>query len=127
MPNSLKKPCAQPGCPKLIEAGNTYCEEHSKEQSRYRNKRYDNTRDPKVRKFYGSSQWQKLRNMQLDREPLCEHCKEKGITREATEVDHIIPIKVDWGKRTKLDNLQSLCHSCHAKKSEEDKQKYDCL
>lgn len=128
MPRRSKKPCSQPGCPELIEAGNTYCEEHRKQESRRRNKRYDDKqRDEKLRKFYSSARWQKVRRKKIKQDPLCEHCAEEGITKPAELVDHIVPIKVDWLLRLRLDNLQSLCHSCHAKKSEEDKQEYDCL
>src|SRR6056297_3255416 len=126
MPKRLKKPCAYPGCPELIEAGHTYCEKHGAKESTRRNKRYDeNDRDPRLKKFYSSSRWRKLRDIKLKRDPICEICEGKGRTRIATEVDHIIPIKVDWEKRLKLDNLQSLCHSCHMKKSQRDREKFN--
>jgi len=128
MPSRSKKPCAQPGCPELIEAGNTYCEEHRKKESRRRNKRYDNNqRDPKLKKFYSSARWQKVRRKKIKRDPLCEHCAEAGITKPADLVDHIIPLKVDWSLRLRLDNLQSLCRSHHQTKSAKDKEKYNCL
>ncbi|MFS1513428.1 HNH endonuclease [Chengkuizengella sp. SCS-71B] len=48
---------------------------------------------------------------------LCQHClKQKKITR-SDMVDHITPIKEDWSLRLDLINLQSLCHSCHNKKT----------
>lgn len=126
MPKRLKKPCAQPGCPELVEAGKAYCDEHKKKHRSYRDKEYKRDRkDSKEQKFYVSSAWRKLRKIKLNQDPLCEHCKEKGITREATDIDHIIPIKVDWSLRLSLDNLQSLCHSCHMKKSFEDRKKYN--
>ena len=127
MPYRNKKPCSQPSCSELIKAGNTYCQEHRKENNSYRNKRYDKKRDPKIKKFYSSSQWQKVRDRYLKKNPLCEHCKEKGLTEVADEVDHIIPIKVAWEKRLSSQNLQSLCKSCHAKKTARDKEKYDEL
>jgi len=127
MPTRNQKPCSQPGCPELVKADNTYCQEHRKENTRYKNKRYDKKRDPKIKKFYSSSQWQKVRDRYLKKNPLCEHCKEKGLTEVADEVDHIIPIKVDWKKRLSSDNLQSLCRSHHQIKSAKDRKKYDCL
>ncbi|MGG3452046.1 HNH endonuclease signature motif containing protein [Domibacillus aminovorans] len=39
-------------------------------------------------------------------------------------VDHIIPIKIDWSLRLSLDNLQSLCQSCHNIKGTKDRQVY---
>jgi 5-methylcytosine-specific restriction protein A len=45
-------------------------------------------------------------------EPLCRVCAEQGITREATDVDHIIGIE-DGGEALDLDNLRPVCKSCH--------------
>ena len=125
MPKRLKKPCAYPGCPELVDAGHTYCEEHREKESRQRNKRYDKERSPASKKFYGGSRWRKVRNRYIKKNPLCEHCKEAGRTKLAHMVDHIIPIKINWEKRYDPDNLQSLCNSCHAKKTQEDKEKYN--
>ena len=55
--------------------------------------------------------------MYIKQEPLCEMCKENERLTVATEVDHIVPIKKDWSKRLDINNLQSLCHSCHMKKT----------
>jgi 5-methylcytosine-specific restriction protein A len=35
----------------------------------------------------------------------------------ATDVDHIEPHKGSWERFTDRDNLQSLCHSCHSRKT----------
>ena len=62
------------------------------------------------------SKWKALRNWWLRRHPLCLHCK-----KPATDVDHIIPFQsaTSLEEREKLrlsmDNLRSLCKSCHAK------------
>ena len=128
MPYRNKKPCSKPGCPELVKAGNTYCEKHREEVVSKRNKRYDrNQRDKKAKKFYQSSTWRKVRNRYIKNNPLCEHCKKRGRTEIADEVDHIIPIQVDWSKRLSSDNLQSLCHSCHMKKTARDREKYEGL
>ncbi|WP_442918227.1 HNH endonuclease signature motif containing protein [Magnetococcus sp. PR-3] len=49
----------------------------------------------------------------LSREPLCRICKRKGKTERATVVDHMD------GDATNNDsgNLQSLCASCHSRKT----------
>ena len=64
------------------------------------------------------SKWKNLRNAFITENPLCKHCEEQGRTTPATEVDHIKafcgkndPLRLDW------QNLQSLCHSCHVKKT----------
>jgi hypothetical protein len=35
----------------------------------------------------------------------------------AQQVDHIIPPEGDWQLQTSADNLQSLCVSCHSRKT----------
>ena len=69
------------------------------------------------RRGYGRT-WQKLRIMQLNREPLCEWCKAKGRTTPGHDVDHIVPLN-DGGQH-ELSNLQTLCKSCHSRKTAED-------
>lgn len=49
----------------------------------------------------------KLRELHLNREPLCRECMAPGEV-----VDHIIRINAG-GKRDDPDNLQTLCSSCH--------------
>ncbi len=63
-------------------------------------------------KFYQSPQWRKLRALQLEQQPLCEDCK----TIPARVADHITPIN-QGGEPLSIDNLQSLCHTCHNRKS----------
>ena len=52
--------------------------------------------------------------------PLCDHCSEKGITKSADVVDHIIEIR-DGGDPLSYDNLQALCHKCHNKKTAQER------
>ncbi len=67
-------------------------------------------------KFYQSTQWRKLRAVQLDRQPTCQECEKRGVSILAKVVDHILPIN-QGGEPLSLDNLQSLCHTCHNRKS----------
>lgn len=81
---------------------------------------YDATRsvreyDPQHSRDYGA-RWRKIRLMQLRAEPLCRHCKAQGVVTAATEVDHIIRLR--RGGTNSPDNLQSLCKSCHSKKTQ---------
>lgn len=61
----------------------------------------------------GSKQWRAIRQMVLDREPLCRYCKARGIVTPATEVDHIHGDTAD----NRLQSLQPLCAECHNHKS----------
>ena len=77
-----------------------------------RNKQHKIT-DP----FYNTMAWRKLRDVKINDTPLCESCSKRALTVLATEVDHIVSIKLDYTLRLTYDNLQSLCRQCHAKKT----------
>jgi len=115
MPYRLKKPCAYPGCPELVGAGERYCEKH-KTARRTRDKEYKARRtDLEEQAFYKTDRWRKLRQWKLRQNPLCEICKREGRTTVAKLVDHIKPIK-EGGDWMAVDNLQSLCVRCHNRK-----------
>lgn len=63
---------------------------------------------------YGTA-WQKLRLMQLNRCPVCEECQANGRTTPGHHVDHIVPLSA--GGQHELSNLQTLCASCHSRKT----------
>jgi len=65
--------------------------------------------------FYNSTAWRNLRNAYIMEHPLCASCG-----RGADMVDHIVPIN-KGGAPLDPSNLQSLCNSCHNKKSATDK------
>lgn len=74
------------------------------------------TTPPKLspsKRGYGS-RWKRLRLMMLRRFPICRRCDPQSL-RPATEVDHIIP-KAKGGTDA-MDNLQTLCHQCHSRKT----------
>ena len=66
--------------------------------------------------FYHSKAWRMTRKFYIKDNPLCEMCKRKGETTAAQMVDHIKQISLG-GLMLHHSNLQSLCNSCHAKKS----------
>lgn len=70
--------------------------------------------------FYQSTAWRKLRAVKLEQEPMCEECLQAGRITPAQMVDHIVPIN-KGGAGLDMDNLQSLCNACHARKSAKDK------
>ncbi|MDO7487031.1 HNH endonuclease signature motif containing protein [Peribacillus frigoritolerans] len=49
--------------------------------------------------------------------PLCEHCLLMDKVTPMDVCDHIIELKDDWSLRLDISNLQSLCNSCHNKKT----------
>ena len=58
--------------------------------------------------------WQKFRKVYLKENPLCAFCQQQNIVTPATVVDHIEPHRGDKKLFWNMDNLQPLCHSCHA-------------
>ena len=69
-----------------------------------------------IRKLFNSTAWKRTSEMELINEPLCAACLKEDKVTAATCRDHIIPHRGDYelfwnGKR------QSLCESCHSKKT----------
>jgi 5-methylcytosine-specific restriction protein A len=101
MPYAPKRPCTHPGCPELVVSGR--CEKH-KLQS------YEHQRGSSAQRGYGA-RWQRLREIILSRDNyICAECG-----RMATDVDHILP--KSKGGTDDPDNLQSLCHEYHSRKT----------
>ena len=70
--------------------------------------------------WYHNAQWAKIRSAKLSIDPLCAMCQAMGKATPATVVDHIIPHAGDWQLFTAIDNLQSLCATCHGVKRTEE-------
>lgn len=66
---------------------------------------------------YNTTLWQRLRVIQLSKQPLCQACIVRGRVTQATQVDHLFP----WnqiGEEAFVANIfQSLCHECHSVKT----------
>lgn len=65
--------------------------------------------------LYNSRRWKRFSVFYRKSNPFCVSCG-----KFADDVDHIIPI-AEGGSPYDEKNLQSLCKSCHAKKSNRDK------
>lgn len=82
--------------------------------SKEKDRGYDQGRGSANERGYGH-RWQRLRLMFLRAHPLCVVCGQAGRVVAATDVDHIVA-KRDGGADA-WDNLQSLCHACHSRKT----------
>lgn len=70
-------------------------------------------------RFYGSSEWRKLRQFVLERDHYeCQWCKAEGrVTTDAIlEVDHIKELAQHPELAMELSNLRTLCKDCHNKR-----------
>lgn len=70
-------------------------------------------------KMYHTVQWRNCRKKYITLNPLCEECRRKGITTIGTVVDHIKQVK-KGGAKFDFENLQTLCDTCHARKSQKE-------
>lgn len=50
-------------------------------------------------------------------DPLCEDCMKAGHTEAANEAHHILKVATHPELRLDMDNLRSLCKSCHSKRT----------
>lgn len=66
-------------------------------------------------KVYNSKLWRNISKRNLAKHPECIECG-----RRAEVTDHIIPIRFGGAKFSRK-NLQSMCHSCHSKKTTQER------
>jgi 5-methylcytosine-specific restriction protein A len=71
---------------------------------------------------YHTYKWKKLRKQKASINPICEHCLMYGIIVPLAVVDHVIELEDD-GPIYDIDNLQSLCHACHNRKTNIERKK----
>lgn len=105
-----KRLCIYRGCNEIIMRGN-YCDFHKKLLERQKVLLRDKNRKSSAERGY-DDRWRKARRAYLIQHPICVKCG-----RPATEVDHIIPHKGDKNLFWNVGNWQSLCHSCHSRKT----------
>lgn len=110
MPLRPKHPCNHPRCPNLTK--DRFCETHRKQERQ----RADKQRGTSTQRGYGA-RWRKARKIHLNEHPLCVHCKQEGKIVPANEVDHAIAHKGDYFLFWDESNWQSLCKSCHSRKT----------
>lgn len=109
MPSRVLRPCAYKGCGNLVESG--YCEVHRAMAAAAAPEHHREWQH-----LYNSARWRKIRARQMRREPWCAECLKRGVFTPSTDVDHITPHRGDIVLFFR-GPLQSLCHSCHAKKT----------
>lgn len=106
----ISKPCSYHGCPELTLE--RYCTEHKRNEA----KRIDQQRGSAASRGYGT-RWRKARKYFLMHNPFCVECERQGTNTMATVVDHIVAHKGDYNLFWSQDNWQSLCASCHGRKT----------
>lgn len=64
-----------------------------------------------------SARWKAVRAQVLRNEPLCRMCVAAGRTELATQVDHVVPVRVRPDLAYDQGNCQPLCGPCHGLKT----------
>lgn len=111
------RPCRHPGCCVLVPDG--YCDAHRPRTDRR------SAEAQSWRWMYSTDTWRlDLRPNQLLREPFCRECSRQGRRVRATDVDHVADHKGDWARFCDKANLESLCHSCHSRKTAQEMRRF---
>lgn len=114
MPPRAKRPCRHRGCAAVTNDISGYCENH---QQQHAGDGWRNYQPGKTRQERGYGRpWEIKRARIMKRDKyLCQNCRRDGIATKASSVDHIIP-KAHGGTDDDF-YLESLCWSCHRKKT----------
>jgi 5-methylcytosine-specific restriction protein A len=117
MPIAPRRPCSSQPCSGFAAEGTSKCAKHKASTAQT----YDRSRGTSSSRGY-DSKWRRVRLLALDRDMhVCQMClkmKPNPIYTPAQHVDHITPFNgKDDPLRLDLDNLQSLCQSCHNRKT----------
>lgn len=107
-----KTPCSYNKCPNLVGSGYLYCSQHGSIII----KQYDKDRGSSTKRGY-NSRWRKARLIYWGEHPLCVECLKENKIIEATVIEHIVPHKGDMVLFWDESNWQSLCKSCHDRKT----------
>src|SRR3989442_225009 len=102
----MKRFCVEPGCPALVERGETRCPKHH----RAHEQAYDARRGTAAERGYDAAH-RAWRAAVLARDPICKACGKE----RSTYADHIVPLK-QGGAKLDLANGQGMCSRCHQAK-----------
>lgn len=102
-------------CKKVIDKGNTYCEECDKVVKSYRNKRYNKLfRNQDSQRFYNSNHWKRVsKDIKSRDKGMCIVCLNNNKIKHKDIIHHIVPLEDSKELSLKHRNLISVCLSCH--------------
>lgn len=114
MPPQAKRPCRHRGCATVTNDVGGYCEMHRQQHAGDGWRNYQPGKTRQERGYGRPWEIKRARIMKRDKY-LCQNCRRDGIATKASSVDHIIP-KAHGGTDDDF-NLESLCWTCHSKKT----------
>lgn len=110
MPTRAGSACTRQGCPGIVRGA--VCSVCGPRRKEYRQQEDAQRGTPTERGY--DARWQRVREIKIARNPVCEECAAQGVTTVADDVHHIVPIRVDPSRRLDISNLRSLCRRHHA-------------
>lgn len=113
MPTAAPRSCTFTGCGVLVATGSR-CPAHAVREGTFSDRR----RGTRHERGYGT-EWDKKRERIMERDcGICQPCKAAGLLHVGTEVDHRVP-RAEGGTEDD-DNLQTICHDAHVRKTREE-------
>lgn len=98
-------------CRKLIDYGNTFCDEC---KSKVVKDRKSNLKDKDAEKIIKSDRWKKVRQRIIQRDKTCLLCKKRGrLPYGKLAVHHIVKRTDDLSLAFEPSNLVTVCGTCH--------------
>jgi 5-methylcytosine-specific restriction endonuclease McrA len=89
-----------------------------KRAPRCRRDRPEQRRNREGRRRYYTARWRRLRRKVLARDyGLCQQCRREGRVETGNQIDHIIRAEERPDLFYSLENLETLCGSCHSTKT----------
>lgn len=83
----------------------------------YQERKKQQRKNKESNKWYYRKSWKTIRLNYLQQNPFCEECLKEGNHVQAIEVDHVHPHQGNPELFYDQNNLQSLCKSCHSRKT----------
>lgn len=107
MAKAPKRLCA---CGKVVQGKCPRC-------TKGKHRQYDSQRESSYRRGYGGKTWEATRKAVFLRDEYkCQGCgRLVGMRKRDAHCDHIIAKEA--GGTDTMDNLQTLCHECHSRKT----------
>jgi 5-methylcytosine-specific restriction protein A len=66
-------------------------------------------------RVHDTANWRyRLQPLKLSRDPLCQRCLKVNLVVPADQVHHPVDVSKGGAWYPSLDELESLCHSCHS-------------
>jgi 5-methylcytosine-specific restriction protein A len=120
----IMKPCKVSGCLALVVDPRRYCVRHQE----YEDARLKRESERATQRWaqhharidythiWHDPRWRRLKAAQLKAQPNCARCGNPG-----SSIDHLIPHRGDEALAFDPGNVQTLCASCHNRKTREDR------